>query len=71
MSELTPCNFCDLQRLKREAKAAKKVVSLRGDRGGIAAYVHCPNINLDALNESECGKLRRIWFMELTDHCVC
>lgn len=63
MSELTSCNYCTLQRIKREARERGERVLLRPAKGGgIECATHKPN---------EQPKKFTVWFMELTDHCVC
>ena len=40
MSELTPCNYCSLKRIRERAKRDKLKVSLRqGWRNGIDVYI--------------------------------
>lgn len=55
MSDLTRCNFCDLQAIKRENKGKK--VTLRDDDGWLRVVVD--------------GKDYGCLFKEITDHCVC
>jgi hypothetical protein len=56
MSELTSCNFCTLQDIKRRNKG-KKVTTQRDEDGWIRVFVD--------------GKPTGTSFMALTDHCVC
>jgi len=56
MSELTSCNFCTLQVIKRRNKG-KKVTTQRDEDGWIRVFVD--------------GKPTGTSFMALTDHCVC
>lgn len=73
MSELTPCNYCTLRRLRSSAESQGKVVTLR--RGStvptdesfphsISVYVHRPD-------EEPAEGHFSAWFAELTDHCCC
>ncbi len=69
MSELTPCNFCDLQRIERDAKRRGWTVSRSADplgswTGGIAVYVH--PVGTEYTQEH-----RIAWFAELPDRCCC
>lgn len=72
MSELTPCNFCNLKWIRCAAdKAGKAVTLVRLERcaanplGGVDVLVH------DVGEEPDREKHFRAWFMALTDHCCC
>jgi hypothetical protein len=72
MSELTPCNFCNLRRLRAYAAKNGKVVTLQygrvtagGFEGGVDALVHAPDETPDV------EKHFLEWYMELTDYCCC
>ena len=56
MSELTPCNYCSLQRLKRE-HIGKFVEAKQASNGWLEVYA----------DDQPVG----VAFMALTDHCVC
>lgn len=63
MSELTRCNYCTLRDIKRNAKIHGEVVTVRPAKGGgIEVATHKPDEDPDSFS---------VWFMELTDHCVC
>ena len=73
MSELTPCNYCTLQRIKRDAKKSGKKVSIRNETllhwtQGRAVYVHPNTVKGNARFDK---KYFQAHFAELTDHCVC
>lgn len=58
MSELTPCNYCVLQRIKRD-NPGKEVTVLKTSEKMISLQVFVE------------GKPIGVWFMTLSDHCVC
>lgn len=61
MSELTPCNFCSLRRLRRDVEARGNYVELAPGSIGTVAY------EVDA-------KGNRKWraaFVEITKECAC
>lgn len=55
MSELTTCNYCDLQSIKRRLKKGDKL-EYKYEHGGTSVYIN---------GEFVC------WFMELTNYCCC
>jgi hypothetical protein len=58
MSEMTPCNFCTLRRIKARNKGKKvELQSALGSLGGYDVYID--------------GEKSGTWFMAVTDHCVC
>ena len=63
MSELTPCNYCSLQRYKRRAKERgnKIVVKPNTEHGGLDVFEILPNKT----------QMFHAWFMVLGDHCEC
>lgn len=65
MSELTPCNYCSLKRLKASAEARGNEVILRLAHGGTNAYL------VKKGEKVQPGDEPVAWFMELTNHCVC
>ena len=75
MSELTPCNYCTLLRIKARAKKEGKKVTLLPDTssllGGLNVYTHPKKVNIKMLSEKERDKYSGVWFMALTDHCAC
>jgi hypothetical protein len=75
MSELTPCNYCSLNRIKRRANEKGLQVTLLSSRGGFDVYVHPADVtvNRETVGDEE-GKPSSYWgawLMALTDHCVC
>ena len=67
MSELTPCNYCTMQRIKGEAKSKNEIVITKkgtGVLGGIDVYV-LPK------GETPKKKYFRAWFMALGKYCEC
>lgn len=74
MSDLTPCNYCNLNRIKRYAKREGRTVALhpgvptQGLPGDVNIYVVPPGEELITGDESPHFAA---WFMELTNHCVC
>jgi len=70
MSDLTQCNYCTLQNIRRRALDNEKVTTLWG-RGGINVHVYPKDINIKSISDSERSKYKRVWFKELSDHCVC
>jgi hypothetical protein len=74
MSELTPCNYCSLNSIRRRAKESGLKVTLRHNRGGLDVYTHPPEIEIKEKvsdRTDEPNEYWRAWFMVLTDHCVC
>lgn len=71
MSELTPCNHCNLRMYRRTAAKLGKVVTLVPDGDpkhfpeGVAVLVH------PAGEEPDRERHRVAWFGALTDYCVC
>lgn len=59
MSELTTCNYCTLQDIKRRADERGATVSLSKDEYGWTV-VQCSDKSKPSA-----------WLMKLTDHCVC
>lgn len=56
MSERTPCNYCNLKRIKEKEKGKK--IELKEDKyGWLAVYVD--------------GEKYGIYFQAITDYCVC
>jgi hypothetical protein len=73
MSSLTSCNFCDLKNLRNRIKGTGSKIFLRAEDGGVAVYVVPKGEKLDTSKDAkgEPSKQWRMWFMELTEHCVC
>lgn len=73
MSELTPCNYCTLQKIKERAKKDSKVVSLKSQPiehfpKAQAVFVHPKKTHNELRFQA---KYQVAWFVELSDHCVC
>jgi hypothetical protein len=78
MSELTPCNFCSLIRIRKKAAQEHLKVTILRDAnwgmGGVNVYKHPPEINIRELPGGERGPRAQYhvaWFMDLGDHCEC
>jgi hypothetical protein len=65
MSELTPCNYCSLKKIKIRAEKEGKIVTAVGQD----IYIHPPEVERKDLHED--GPYWAAWMMEITDHCVC
>lgn len=63
MSDMTPCNYCEFQRMKREAKTKKQKISTVPE----PHPPHFPN-GVRVLRD---GKPAGVWFGALGDHCEC
>ena len=74
MSELTQCNYCTVQSLKRRYKGRGKVVMHNSD-DWVDVYVVPNDEELDTRTDPKTGNhLSRQWKMsclEISDHCVC
>lgn len=63
MSELTPCNYCSLRRMRDDAeRRGTSIVVEVVDTGDMAGWT-----SARYANEPEPSA----WFAELSDHCVC
>ena len=78
MSELTSCNFCNLNRIRRDAKVkGMKVTVLNavmGGLGGSTVYVHPKEVKIAKLPGWEDGPREKYfvsWMMEIPDRCCC
>lgn len=75
MSELTKCNFCDLQRIKASAKKNRlKVTMLEStlcSMGGIDVFVHPKNIEIIRLSQKAREEFFKAWMWKITDYCCC
>lgn len=70
MSELTLCNYCSLQRIKRDAKKkGKRVIVKIGGHDDSLGYGVDVYIIEKGGKPSEKNKV--CWFMTLTDKCAC
>lgn len=74
MSELTPCNYCSYQRIKKRADDDGLLVSLlpaHWGMGGTEVYVSPVDVDVEKMSEIERHKYYKAWFMSLPDHCCC
>lgn len=78
MSELTSCNYCSLQSVRRRAKEKKMKVTIRSDvfgswTKGQAVFVHPPGVKIDGCpQEGEPGhEYFSCWLAEVPDRCCC
>ena len=78
MSELTSCNFCNLGRIRRDAKVKGMKVTILNDAswgmGGSNVYVHPKEIKIEKLDGGENGcrlEFRVSWMMEIPNRCQC
>jgi len=78
MSELTPCNFCNLNRIRLRAKASGMKVTILNDAhwgmGGSNIYVHPKEVKIAKLTGGENGARKEYfvsWMMEIPDRCQC
>lgn len=70
MSELTPCNFCTLRRITAMAEKNGKQIIVTG--ASDSRYPTAKNVYVVPKDETlKPGTEPVIWFMSLTDHCVC
>jgi len=71
MSELTMCNYCTFKSVERRVREGNTLVQ-RNIGDGIELCIVPNEIDFEKLSEVEKSKYDiGIWFMELTDHCVC
>ena len=74
MSELTICNYCEVKRLKKEAKSTGLVVTKRAQNFGLGGhdyFVHPKHIKIDPKNSLHREKYFRLWAMETGKYCEC
>ena len=72
MSELTQCNFCSLQEIKTNAKAAGNTITVMADgTQSKNVYVHPKSVNVRALNDQQREKYFVSWMEDLTPECAC
>ncbi len=72
MSSLTTCNFCNLKRIKENAKDKKVVMlpSLSSSLGGYDVFVYPKGLSLSKmLNKKD--RYWAAWFMSISDKCCC
>jgi hypothetical protein len=78
MSEMTSCNSCKLNQIRRNAKAKGMRVTVLSDArwgmGGENVYVHPKEIKIAKLSVGEDGPrsaYRVSWMMEIPYRCCC
>ena len=71
MSELTSCNYCNLQRYKRQAKEQNARLYLRGQDVFIVPKGQKLDMTVDPKTGNHTSGQWVAWLMEITDHCVC
>lgn len=76
MSELTQCNFCSLQEVRRRAKKDGMRVTLRpGWDGGTDVFVHPKNVTIPQGQQHDDSRFRkkycRQWMKEIGEQCGC
>lgn len=74
MSELTPCNFCNLGNIKDRAKQSGQIVTMLIDNmGWTDVYVHPSDVTEFAKrsHDDEWSPYQVASLMKITDHCVC
>jgi len=70
---MNDCNYCNLQRIRKRAKAAGEKVSKRINRkhGGVDIYTYPKTVTLRELRGARREQYFRAWYMELPDKCAC
>lgn len=74
MSELTSCNYCNLQAIRINKPKGSRVITRPGSMGWIDVYVVPKGEKLDTARDKKGNHITsqfRASFMVLTDHCVC
>jgi hypothetical protein len=74
MSELTPCNYCNLNRIKHRAKQSGRVVTTIVDNEGWTdVYLHPPEVTEfpKRNHNDEWPQYLVSSMMKITNHCVC
>lgn len=69
---MSRCNFCQLKKLKEEAKKTGfKITKKPGTFGlrGYEYYLHPKDIKIDPEKHRE--KYFRLWVMDIGNHCEC
>lgn len=74
MSELTPCNYCNLKSIKASQPEGSRI-ELVSNNGWIDVYVVPVGETLDTRQEPKTGNhLSKQWkasLMKVSDHCCC
>ena len=71
MSELSECNFCHLQRIKKSAKKRKKTIVLIKEDGWINVYKHPKNLEVNLEKQENKDKYWLVSFAAIGDKCGC
>jgi len=74
MSELTRCNYCNVKRLKIDAKKCGMKVTKKLAKyalGGYDFFVHPKEIMIDPQNPVDRNQYFRMWCMEISSSCEC
>ena len=73
MSELTPCNYCNLNSIRRHAKERRLTGTTKANEDGWTdVYVHPPNVTEFPVDKNgERSEYFALSMMQITDHCVC
>lgn len=74
MSELTQCNYCTLQELKRRRKKGYRITILKAHvpgLGGLNVYVHPKEVKIDPKDLKHKALYWQCWFMALGRRCEC
>lgn len=64
MSELTPCNYCSLRKIKANAKKNGLLVLHEPHLGGTNIYTYVEGHKVETLKF-------KAWFMEISNQCCC
>ena len=64
---MRPCNYCVLQRIKKEAKSNNQTVIVRQS----SVYVLNEGEELDTRSPDEGNKQWQCWLMEIPSSCAC
>ena len=68
------CNYCRLNRIKKDAENGLKVTILSDavwGLGGKNVYVHPKEIKISSLSDGERSKYRKAWMKEIPKQCFC
>lgn len=74
MSELTTCNYCNLERLRREAIQTKKRITMvpaTWGMGGFEIYMHPRSVEIKKCTKEEKKRFWVSWMMEIGKTCGC
>lgn len=72
MSEMTTCNYCNLQRYKHEAKSKGRKIIQRGHYGGIELYSIPKGLKYGKMTKEDLEPYKLgVWMMEISRGCCC